>query len=127
MFFYDKVTLMYSIDVKRKRIAGRLKQSGANGEVEFLPLKSDQMTWIFQRKTLPSGSFEDVHFSPDIPYRCYERIKATKRGESSVDLELLDSKFPPFNLTYRTWDAIRWMLNDSYEQLLRDSFPEDNV
>ena len=84
------------------------------------------MSWIFQRKRLPCGTYKDVQYSPDVPYRCYETIKATKRGESSVDLELLESNLPPFNLTHQAWFAMRRDLNDYYDQLMGEN-EEDEI
>ena len=117
----DNTYLLYTLD-EYSRTSGRLKQVEGCGTVKFLPLKSEQITWIFEPRTPPSGSFKDVYYSPHVPYRCYENIKATKRGESSVDLELLDSNFPPFNLTHRAWFAGHRELIRSYEQLTRDKF-----
>ena len=110
---------MYSLELKKRRSAGRLKQTASDGKVKFFPLKSEQIEWIFQRESPPSGSFKDICYSPRVQYKCYETIKATKREDSSVDLELLDSKYPPFNLSYQAWTVMRREMNDAYDQFTK--------
>ena len=110
----DTTTLLFTLDDQRLT-GGRLKQMDKDGKVKFFPLRADQMDWIFQRETLPTGCYEDDAKTAQVTYPTYRTIKATKHGESSVDLELLGSGLPTFNLSYLAWFGMRHTLNDFYD------------
>ena len=110
----DNTWLLCTVDNKF-RTGGRLKQIDKDGKVKFFPLRDCQMEWIFQRRSLPSGCYEDHAETAEVPYPTYKTIKATKHGGVSLDLELLDSELPPFNLSHLAWFGMRHTLNDFYD------------
>ena len=102
------------------------------GEVDVLPLTFHQMDWVFQREAPPSGTFQNtrgsimIPLTPDRipwilnsgPFRCYEYLNATKQMDSSIDLELLDSKLPTINLSLKAWEVMRMKMNDFDDRIL---------
>ena len=112
----DNTWLLYTLDDESWYTGGRFKQIDKDGEVKYFPLRGCQMRWIFQRESLPSGCYEDASSTTaQVTYPCYKTIKATKHGESSVDLELLGSGLPPFNLSHLAWSRMREALNELYD------------